>query len=211
MTEPHHSSCDLVVLVADNNARAAVAGILARPQALGIRSVTYDLFVHPERDPGCFLRSPDFLRPMLRRALHALVIFDRHGCGRDDWDRVDLERDLEQRLRDSGWDNRAAAVCLDPELEAWVWSDSPQVPLALGWAPTQASDLRPWLIEYGLWEPGRPKPSQPKRAVEAVLRHTWKPRSSSIYEHLARTVSLQRCSDPAFARLVQVLRAWFPP
>jgi hypothetical protein len=27
----------------------------------------------------------------------------------------------------SGWENRAAAVVLDPELEIWVWSDSPEV------------------------------------------------------------------------------------
>ena len=43
---------DLIILVADKNMEFAVRGILTRLEALGIRDITYDLYVHPERDPG---------------------------------------------------------------------------------------------------------------------------------------------------------------
>jgi hypothetical protein len=36
---------DRVVLVADKNIEAVVGGLLARPEALGIRPVDYDCFV----------------------------------------------------------------------------------------------------------------------------------------------------------------------
>ena len=39
---------DLVVLVADKNIEAVVSGLLARPEALGIRPVNYDC--NPQRD-----------------------------------------------------------------------------------------------------------------------------------------------------------------
>ena len=44
-----------------------------------------------------------------------------------------LETEAEQRLSSSGWDDRAVAIVLDPELEIWVWSDSPEVDDVLGW------------------------------------------------------------------------------
>lgn len=74
---------DLAVLVAASNTGAAVRGLLARQESLGIRVVEYELYVHPERDPGCFLKAHDFLRPMHRRCAHALVLFDRYGSGRE--------------------------------------------------------------------------------------------------------------------------------
>lgn len=200
---------DLVVLVADKNAEAALNGAFGRPEALAIRRITWRIFVHPERDPGCFLRSHTVLSAQRSRFAHALVLFDHQGCGREGLGQMELERDVEGRLRDSGWGDRAAAVCLDPELECWVWSDSPGVDVALGWASRQP-DLRSWLAARGLWEAGKPKPADPKKAVEAALYEVRKPRSSAIYRQLAERVSLQRCSDPAFQRLCQVLRTWFP-
>jgi hypothetical protein len=44
---------DLVLLVADKNIEHGLRGLLSRPQALGIRSVTSKTYVHPQRDPGC--------------------------------------------------------------------------------------------------------------------------------------------------------------
>jgi hypothetical protein len=38
-----------------------------------------------------------------------------------------------------------------------------------------------------------------------------KPRSSAIYLELARSVSTDRCTDPAFLKLKRCLREWFPP
>jgi hypothetical protein len=70
--------------------------------------------------------------------------------------------------------------------------------------------LRDWLGEKGLLQAGDVKPSEPKRAVELVLRTARKPRSSAIYFELAQGVSTARCTDPAFAKLRRCLREWFP-
>lgn len=188
---------------------AALRGILARAEALKIRSITWEFFVHPEHDPGCFLRGQELLLAQQNRFAHALVMFDRQGCGQERRLRTDLESDVEKRLHDSGWGNRAAAVCLDPELECWVWSDSPEVAVALGWAGHQPT-LRPWLAEQGLWSSGSTKPPDPKKAVLAALREVRKPKSAAIYQRLAERVSFQRCSDQSFQRFCQILRTWFP-
>lgn len=199
---------DLLVLVADANIEFTIKGLLTRPQALGIRPITARVLPHPERDPGCLLRAPEFLRAFRNQYQHALVIFDREGCGRDTHSREELEAELERRLAPH-WGKLAAAVVLDPELEVWLWSDSPHVDRILGWEGREP-DLRSWLVQEDYAEQREAKPGRPKEAVEHALRLARKPRSSALYRKLAGTVSFQRCTDPAFARLLDVLRIWFP-
>lgn len=199
---------DLVVLVADKNMEAGVRGLLSRRQALGLRQIRHEVYVHVERDPGCFHRGHDFLRPMAGRTAHGLILFDRVGSGQEQNTRESLEQLVTERLASSGWDGRATAIVLDPELEVWVWSDSPHVDRVLGWTETRP-DLRTWLRDEGLWSEGERKPDDPKAAVEGVLRHVRKPRSSAIYEKLGTSVSFQRCTDPSFLRFRQVLAGWF--
>jgi hypothetical protein len=203
------TSHDLVVLVADKDMSATFEGLLDRRQSLGLRRIRAKILVHPERDPGCFLRGPDILRSLRDDYSYALIAFDREGCGQEDLGRAVLEADLERRLAENGWAQRAAAVCVDPELENWVWSDSPHVAQVLGWTDA-TTPLRDWLRDKGYWTSKRGKPSRPKEAVERVLRHVRKPRSSALYRRLASCVGLQRCDDPAFLRLKRILSAWFP-
>jgi hypothetical protein len=203
---------DLIVLVADKNAEYGMRGLLSRPQALGIRRIEFEVYVHPQRDPGCARRAHDFLRPFASRYARALVVFDREGCGRNG-DPVDaIAKDVKDRLAANGWGDRADAIVLDPELEAWVfgsWRESwREVERCLGWQCS--TRLRDWLADEGLWSVGRPKPDCPKEALERALRAAGRPRSSAIYECLGRRVSLQRCSDPQFNRLRTTLARWFP-
>lgn len=200
---------DLVVLVADKNMECAIRGIVSRGRALAFRTVDFDIYVHPERDPGCLRKAHIFLRPFSESYAHALVAFDRQGCGREEQTRQDLESEVEGNLARSGWDDRAACVVIDPELEVWVWSDSPHVESVLGWEG-QAPRLRDWLQQQELWLPAKPKPLQPKDCVEKALRRAGKPRSSSLYLRLARLVSMDRCSDGAFRKLKNTLSRWFP-
>ncbi|MDI6709288.1 MAG: hypothetical protein QME76_01125 [Bacillota bacterium] len=200
---------DMVVLVSDRNIEFAVKGILNRCDALNIRQITNDFFVHPEHDPGCRLRAHDFLRGLIRRYKYALVVLDREGCGSETPTRKVLEKEIEQRLAISGWNGRAAAVVIDPELEVWVWSNSPHVERILGWAGMQP-DLRTWLSLKGYLRPGELKPRRPKEAVQQALYLAGKARSSSLYQRLAQNVSLTRCVDPAFVKLKLTLRSWFP-
>ena len=199
---------DLVVLVADKNMASAVTGILSRPQSLRIRPVSAEIVVHPERDPGCRLKSQQMLAVFRNICAYAIVMFDKEGCGAEQASRESLETEVEARLRRAGWGDRSAVVVIDPELEAWVWSDSPHVDACLGWAG-RTPDLRNSLQDMGLLGEGQMKPQSPKEAMHKALRLVRKPRSSSIYQALAERVSLERCRDASFARFREVMAGRF--
>ena len=199
---------DLVVLVADGQMEFAVRGLLARGRSLGFREVTFDIDVHPAKDPGCRARGHEFLRPFTRQYAHALVMHDREGCGRDDHPRETLELEAESLLAGSGWKDRAAVVVIDPELEVWVWSDSPEVAAVLGWTGRQPA-LWQWLDQQGYRALGQAKPQKPKIALDDALRSSGKRRSSAIFRQLAERVSIHRCTDPAFLKFKALLQRWF--
>lgn len=201
-------SQDLVILVPDIDIQNTLLGLLSsRRHALGIREVSYKIFVNSNRDSGCFRDGPEFLRTFINQYKYVLIMFDREGCG-GTGSRVDLEREVEHRLNINGWSERAAVIVLDPEIEIWVWSDSPHVDTILGWEGKDPS-LRKWLKEKGFFIESEPKPARPKEAVEAALRIARKPRSPAIYKQLAEKVSLEQCIDPAFDKLKNTLRNWF--
>lgn len=201
---------DLVVLVADADQREAIGAILdRRTDSVGMRTIRYKPLKHPHRDPGCLRECADVLHTFLDDAHHALVIFDLEGCGRDDLSARDVEEEVRRKLGASGWNDRADAVVIDPEIERWVWSESPHVPQILGWKGT-AADLRSWLASRGAWPASDPKPPRPKEALRAVLRETQVRPSASLFGDLARNVGFKSCSDPSFVRLIGLLSTWFP-
>jgi hypothetical protein len=199
---------DLIVLTADGNAEAAIRGILSRHKSLGIRPISADFHTHPRHDPGVLGNCHEFLRAFAQDYAHALVFMDREGCGAEEFNRVDLEGRLLDSLRRTGWEDRAEAIVFDPELDIWVWSDSPWVEKALGWKD-RAPGLRAWLFSQGFLNAGDIKPVRPKEALEEALRIAREPRSSSVYGQLAQHISLNRCQDAAFVKLKNVLALWF--
>jgi hypothetical protein len=104
---------------------------------------------------------------------------------------------------------RGRALVVDPEIEVWLWSESPNVARVLGRDERQPP-LRAWLAEQGVWPPEAAKPSDPKRAIEMVLHDTGTGRSSSLYGEIAARASIRHCQDGAFAALLRTLREWFP-
>ncbi len=200
---------DLVVLAADSNIEQVLIGLFTRPEALGIRPIDVNISVHPQRDPGCATRGVDFLSNLSELYLHGLLIFDREGSGREQKQPQEMQKELNRELKDSAWGKRARAIVLDPELEAWVWSDSPHVDDVAGWK-NRRPPLRRWLTSQGYLQEGATKPERPKEALQAALRTVRKPRSASLYRQLAEKVSLRRCNDPSFLELKTVLTAWFP-
>lgn len=200
---------ELVVLVADKNMEFAVKGVFGRAQAIKMREISPVIYVHPERDPGCLLHGDAFLKNFVNRFAHALILFDREGSGREHSTRDVLEAELYRRLSETGWGTRAVAIVIDPELEMWVWSDSPHVDSVLGWEGKQPS-LRGWLQSKGHLIEGQIKPERPKEILEIALREVRKPRSSSLYQQLAQKVSIDRCIDPSFVKLKTILKEWFP-
>jgi hypothetical protein len=200
---------DLIVVVADVDAANAVSALLGRRESMAIREIRATVDRYVGRDPGCYLKAHDYLRPFIRQFSYALVVFDRHGSGREAETRELLEQEVEARLAKKGWRNRSTAIVLDPELETWVWSDSPEVDRTLGWAE-RSPKLRSWLQQQGLWPADARKPHDPKMAMLRALRAAGRRRSPAIFRQLAERVSLRRCSDPAFLKLKTTLQRWFP-
>jgi hypothetical protein len=199
---------DLVVLVADKHAKSAVDGLLSRPESLQIRRLSYDIYVHPNSDPGCYNECHEFLRPLQSQYEYALVVFDLEGSGGESDGREAVEREMKQRVERAGWAGRVEVIAIDPELEVWVWSDSPQVDRCLGWTG-RLEGLRQWLVENAFLDPDDPKPERPKEAMEAALEEVRTPLSSSIFQDLAESVSVNRCTDNSFQALREVLWEWF--
>jgi hypothetical protein len=198
---------DLIVLVADKNMEATFRGLLTRNESLGIRNISFDIFVHPNKDPGCRKESDSFLLSFSQQYAYCIVAFDREGCGSDD-NREVLERSVEDKLSKVGWESRSITIVFEPELEVWLWSRSPHIEEALGWI-NQNMHLRNWLIERGQITHEGEKPNRPKETMEMILQKVKKPRSSSIYLQLAQRVSLRGHQEPAFVKFKNTMQTWF--
>ena len=187
----------------------ALRGILSRAPSLRIRPISYDIRTHPDHDPGCYLRGHLLVQSQLAQYERALILFDRDGCGQEAKTVQTLEAEVQERLRETGWGDRARAIVLDPELEIWFWSESREVEATLGW-PAEAS-VRDWLEQQDLWRAGEAKPHDPKAALGQAIRRHRKILSSALFEQLASKVSLNKCTDRSFLEFRDQLRQWFPP
>lgn len=201
---------DLVVVVADPTMRQALTGLLERPEALGIRRIKADIFEHAMRDPGCALHGVEFASGFSRSYRYGLLMFDHEGSGKEHTNYQELQDMLNKQFLRSPWNDRARAILFSPELETWIWVDSPHVSTAVRWRGGY-NKLRGWLVEQGHLRQNEAKPARPKEALEAALRKSGTPRSSRLYLQLAKKVSLKRCSDAAFLELKKTLQEWFPP
>jgi hypothetical protein len=130
---------NLIAVVADADAEWTLRTLLGERQAaLSIRPIKSQVVRDPGRDAGVFRQAPDLLRLYLNQADYALVMLDREGSGVEAClSAEEMEDNIEDRLMRNGWrtsagEQRAAAIVLDPELEIWVWSQSPHVACVLG-------------------------------------------------------------------------------
>ncbi len=74
---------DLLVYVADADALAFMRSILNKPQALGIRPVSFDIERHPLRDAGMLQSGAELVRMHKGKYQKALLMWDHHGSGQD--------------------------------------------------------------------------------------------------------------------------------
>lgn len=199
---------DLVVVVADGGIEQAVRGLLSRPEAIGIRPLRGVEYPKLHRmDGGTFSLGHELAAVYRESHSHALVMFDYEWEGRPTDDPQELVADMERRLC-VRWGNAARCVVIVPELEVWLWSDSPYVAAALGW-PDHAT-LRAWLEAAELWPPGAAKPASPKEAYLRAINEKRTERSNGTFFELAGKVSLKRCKDDSLQRLLGILGEWFP-
>lgn len=200
---------DLVALVADVQQEKTLDTLLSkRHHSLGIRTITYDIFRHPRKDPGVYHEAADFLSPYTSSYRYALILLDTA------WDSVPgdaafLHAQIMSRMQSKGWsEERCQVIPIVPELEIWVWGSSPVVNEVLRMSQ---QDIRSLADRCGGWDEGRSKPNEPKQLLETVLRQQRRPRSSALFQELAARVSLRRCQDPAFTALRSTLQRWFSP
>lgn len=182
----------------------ALKGILGRAGSLGIRQVICDILIHPRRDPGVLREAQNFLKQYATQYQYARVMFDREGCGREN-DATTLEKDVKNRLDQSGWQGRAEVVVIDPELEVWVFADSPHVADIIAAGDQHLYEQKLSVAQKNALG----KPVRPKGLMEEILRERRIPRSSSLYLQLAQNVSFLYCKDPSFCRLRDTLQKWF--
>ena len=199
---------DLVVMVADKNAQFALRGALNRPEALGTRRIQFEFRVHPGRDGGARKTGPEMLALERGRFGHGLLVLDFEGCGSSCANALELDAELDARLRPH-WSEQAKAIVIEPEVDVWMWGSDNVLRDSFRWEGSRP--IRDWLRDQGYQFNDQEKPERPKEALEAVLRHCKLPRSSALYQEIADKVSLPRCVDPAFRRLRSQLIRWFPP
>ena len=123
---------DLVLLVADKNMDFALRGILARHKSLGIHVIAYEIEQHPGRDGGVRTTGPETLALLRDQFHHGLLLLDLEGSGADEADALSLEQGLNARLART-WGDRAKAIVIEPELDAWAWGSDNVMGVLLGW------------------------------------------------------------------------------
>jgi hypothetical protein len=198
---------DLALLVADKNMDFAMRGILSRHVPLGIRRVDCRIDVHPHKDGGVRTTGPETLAPLRHQFRHGLLMLDWEGSGADGDDPLELEQQLDKRLKPF-WGDRAKAIVLVPEVDVWMWGSDNALRDVVGW--TGSEGIRGWLHREGFAFDENDKPIRPKEAMDRLLKKVDKPRSSRLYEQITQKISLQNCADPSFRHLRTVLRDWFP-
>ncbi|EFK07454.1 conserved hypothetical protein [delta proteobacterium NaphS2] len=213
------SKRDLFVVVADLDAENAIKTLLTRRQkALGIAldfspisPPNGDLLRYVGRDSGCRVNAVDLLRPPQKTHRHAMICFDRHGCGARNQSREEIEAEIERQLHINGWcHGDVAAIVIEPELESWVWADSAEVAHVMGWKGDMNA-VRRSLISRGLLVEGEAKPKDPKAAMKYIISEKRNRRlTARMFAELAQNVSFHACEDPAFNKMRTILRGWFP-
>jgi hypothetical protein len=112
----------LIILVADGTMAAVLRAFFEREfhHALGCAAFDFDpasdIFKNPlEKDGGVHRRCHEILRPYLNTHRRALVVLDQQfGAERPE---EEVRGEIERRLNTNGWDGRATAIVIDPELE----------------------------------------------------------------------------------------------
>lgn len=203
---------DLLVYVADADALGFIRSVLNRPQALGIRPLSFDIERHPQRDAGMVQSGAELTRMKKGRYDKALLLWDYHGCGRDHKqspEEVGLE--IQDKLDRFSWSGNSAVTVLVPELEQWLWFCDNAVAAHCG---VSVGELQQWMRERAT-KLGKSVEQitrqQPKELFEHVMRDRLKRTiSPRDFEEIGRQASVNAllvCTS--FDSIVRRLRDWF--
>lgn len=198
---------DLVVLVPDKNIKFGLESLLKRYDSLGTIPFSFDIFIHPERDPGIYKNAHDFLRIFSNKYRYSLVFIDYEGSGQETKNIDNLAEEIKNNLERNGWQGRCEVIVFNPESEVWLWVNSFHFYNYFDFKSFE--ELKSYLFNKGFWDLDRNKPEKPKEAFEYLLKEKQIPRSSSIYANFAGKVSFQNCQDTSFLKFKQTIFNWF--
>ena len=209
---------DIVFLVADLSMQEALRGFLTRSDFhrsynFGVRPFDFDpsqdlFYAAGLNDPGMYTEGHGILAPFQRTHRHAIVIQDAEWDGSPG--AASICADLTAKIAATGWPReRFRVICIEPELENWIWQRNNRVAEPLGFA--SVDEMIAAVRAEGLeWADGYPKPLRPKEALEAVVRRRGIGLSSSVHRSITERVSLNGCQCPALLGLRDALLQWFP-
>lgn len=209
---------DITFLVADLSMREAVRGFLTRDDFhrnynLRTRPFEFDpnldlFYAAGLCDPGLYTDGHRILAPLQQTYHRAIVIQDAEWDGSPG--AAAICAGLTGRIVATGWPiDRFRVICINPELETWIWQRNNRVAARLGFRSVDdmISEVRAAGLE---WPDEHPKPTRPKEALEAVVRRKGIGWSSAVHRSIAASVSLNGCQDPALLGLREALQEWFP-
>lgn len=138
-----------------------------------------------------------------------MVVQDREWGGKD---AAEIRSHIRHNLVRNGWqDENVDIVVIEPELEMWLWQDTPLIAQVFNNFNHQPfTSLRKWMENEGWWLSTDLKPVRPKEAFEMLARRAKLPRSGALYQKIAEQISVRRCTDPTFRQLRETLQRWFP-
>lgn len=204
---------DLFLLTADADALAFMKSVLARPEALGIRPITIEFMRHPMKDAGVVKDGPETARLYKGKCAKALMLWDHHGSGHETRYPADKSAVLiQERLAGISWAGNSGAVALVPELEEWLWCAAPSV---AHYFAVAHDTLQSWMNEYA----GKKRLSveeitkkYPKELFEYLcvskMKRSISPRD---FEEIGKGIKIGDLAQSAsFARILELLRNWFP-
>ena len=208
---------ELLFRVADGCMAEAIAGVFDRTaweRVIRCRRFDFDSrrdvkVAAGRNDCGLFSEGCELVRPFFGEYRRVVMIVDEAWDGSPG--AVAIEAKLREHLSRAGWsEDDALPLVVCPEVDNWLWSDSPHSANALGWQSW--NDLRLALVEEGWLTDDQTKPVQPKEAAEWAVRKAKLKggRSATLYRKVSSQVSLSRCTDAALSRLLGQLRTWFP-
>jgi hypothetical protein len=191
-----------------------------------------DIRVHPAHDPGVWKDPQTILFAERHIYEKCLVILDEAWEGAPAPEKIieDIEGLVETEAK---WArDRFEVILIQPELEAWIWQRNPHVAEAFEFNGTDAQ-LWNFLAKQSLrldahkkkhrfiganadggsppvWPKTQRKPQNPKGLVEALAYHCHSGPASGMFNEISSKISVTGCVDPAFVKLRDTLREWFP-
>lgn len=199
---------DVMFIVPDLDIQSVIENLHQESQRLGIGEYTFSAYRHYMRDSGVRMEAEIAARANrgqgAERERYVVAVLDYHGSGaRGDIGKC-AER-IEQKLNRVSFDRgNVLAVFIEPELEAWFFSDTIELARAIGLSHAQ--------LQRFIEGANRKFPSN----LEKQLQHVLYLRNRDLrppvdIEDVIRRIDMSKwLLEPSFHKLVTAMSKWFP-